>query len=321
MPIRPVSFVAAAALVLTAGCGFARVTTRLQAPEPPVPSSSEYILSAHPTALQSQGCTAGKQAVSTHLSSGLYILDFGAPDDTILGGFQYGTLNFDLNFDALPTVKTAVEEWVKGFRRCSASYWKIWLHPHAYVGVGTSNYEGQTNYADGQAWASMVNGLNLWFRRHGISSEFTAVGASDMEEGWNSPANTIAWVKGYNSVGKASLGSYLYDYGDDANGLNPGNGWTAEDVWYVANGASLDYPIPEIYYTADATQDWAPLSLWAYENEGRAIVFKGVMTEHGANPSTLTPEQGWLALYQALAANPHTAQSNIEFLTDVTEPS
>lgn len=313
-----------AVVTATAGCGRsqpAAAQTASSAPlVAPAATTSFYMNTTAPTVLRQDGCTAGTQAVSGGVRQGLYILDFGQPQSWYVLGPHFGTMDFGSNLDTIAAITAAAEAWMTGYRSCTPNRLEWWRIPHATLGIGTSNYQGATDSQHGMAWGAMINDLNLWARSHGDAYAIQVVGASDMEVNWNSPANTIAWVNGYNKVAKASLGSLLYDYGDDANGLNPGNGWTVYDLWYVANGAKLDYPIPEIYYTADATSDWALLSLWAYTHEGRAIIFKGIMTEHAANPATLTPAQGWEALVTALQISGQTADNTIPSVTDMRHP-
>lgn len=86
----------------------------------------------------------------------------------------------------------------------------------------------------------------------------------------------------------------------------------------MAYGAALNWPVPEIYYTADATLDWQPLSRWAYNQHGYPITFLGTLTEYAADSTTLTPAAGWRALYNALNSDPRTAQATLPYATDIT---
>lgn len=306
---------------MTGGCGCALSTVDMAIQgTPPATTTSLYLNSTNPTLLRRYGCTAGEQAVTDGIHQGLYILDFGQPQTWIgIGGSQMGTRDYGGNFDTMTMISDAAEAWIQGYRACVPGRLHWWKVPHAILGVGTNNKVpgGGTTRQGGQAWAEMINTLNLWVRHHGDAFAVQVAGASDMETGWNSPQNTIAWVDGYNQVAKASLGSVLYDFGDDAGGLNPGDGWTAYDVWYIANGAKLDFPIPEIYYPADATLDWAPLSAWALAHEGRPIDFRGVMSEQAAAPSTLSAAQGWSDLVTALHQIGQTDSNPIPFATNI----
>ncbi len=306
---------------MAGGCGRVLATTHAAIHgAPPTTTSSLYLNTTNPTVLRQYGCTAGEQAVTAGVHQGLYILDFGQPQTWVgTGGPQIGTRDYGGNFDTITMISNAAEAWIQGYRACVPGGLRWWKVPHAVLGVGTNNKlpGGGTTRQGGQAWAEMINALNLWARHHGDAFDVQVAGASDMETGWNSPTNTIAWVNGYNQVAKASLGSVLYDFGDDAGGLNPGGGWTAYDVWYIANGAKLDLPIPEIYYPADASLDWAPLSAWALVHEGRLIDFKGVMSESAAAPSTLTAAQGWSDLVTALQQIGEANPTHVPFATDI----
>lgn len=122
-----------------------------------------------------------------------------------------------------------------------------------------------------------------------------------MEVGWNTASSTRNWVDGYNSTANYRL----YDYGDDAGGVNPGvDGWTADDG-YVAYGAPRDWPVPEIYNTQCATLGWGLI------NANTPMIFMGTLTEYAADPNTFTPSQGWTALSN------YTGQS-MTYSTDIT---
>jgi hypothetical protein len=150
-------------------------------------------------------------------------------------------------------------------------------------------------YAAGQAWGNMVNSVQSFIANNGYTV-VGAYGAGDLETEWNSFTNTSNMVKGYNNTS-----SRLYfDFGDDTPGY-----WSDYDVWYVAWGASASVPLPEIYYTADATYDWEPLDVWACNNEGGTMGFKGTMSEDASG--TASPSQPFDDMYNALGSNSCTA--------------
>ena len=279
-----------------------------QAASSPAVTTTRYVTNPDQSRFWSLGCQDGTNAVYNGPANGVVILDFGQPM-TWNNGATFGTYDFGNHLDSIVTITAVTEGYLKGWWDCTPAN-----GPTVRLALGTSNYKGSTTYAHGQAWARMVNDINTWITNNGYGSQLYARGANDMEISWNTPAATRAWIDGYNSVAQYPL----YDYGDAEGGTHPPNGWTPEDVWYKAYGATQNWPIPEIYYTANATQNWQPISLWAYQNKGRAIYFIGVLTEHAADSTTLTPAQGWQALYSALNSDRRTAQSNIPYLTDIT---
>lgn len=285
----------------------------------PAPASAatapQYTITRYvtkPNNAYSWGVAAGQAATSNGPNSGVIILDFGKPQTwTQNGQTVYGSLLLD-NSTKVTTdqIATYVENFLQGF----------WNNtpvngPFVKLVIGTNNIGSSTNNTHGQAWANLVNNVNSWISSNGYGVQEEAIGGSDIEIAWNTASSSRNWVDGYNSTAQHAL----YDYGDDAGGTNPNqNGWTANDVWYVAYGATWDWPVPEIYYTVDATLDWQPLSLWAYNNKGNRINFMGTLTEYAADSTTLTPAQGWSALYNALNSDSRTAQSSLSYSTDIT---
>lgn len=272
----------------------------------PAYSVTRYVSTVDPARWYNLGCEAGQQATDSGPGDGIVILDFGQPQNW---GNRFGTLDFGGHQDSIATITEVAQSWLQGFWDCTPQD-----GPTVKLGLGTSNYKGSTTYAHGRAWAKLVNSVAGWVAAQGYGSQLSVRGASDMEIGWNSPANTRAWVDGYNAAGHYPL----YDYGDDAGGVYPDGGWTAEDIWYKAYGAALNWPVPEIYYPADATDDWQPLSLWAVENKGKPIVFVGTLTQYAADTQSLSPAEGWQALYDALGSDERTAQPGLPYATDIT---
>lgn len=298
----------AAATLLIVAALTAGASSPARAASPPAVTTTRYVSNPDPSRFWTLGCNDGTYATYNGPQNGVVILVFGQPM-TWNGGSTFGTYDFGNHLDSTATITAVAEGYLKGWWDCTPKN-----GPTVRLGVGTSNYKGSTTYAHGKAWALMVNDINNWIVNNRYGSQLYARGANDMEISWNSASATRAWVDGYN----AAADYPLYDYGDAENGVDSANGWTAEDVWYKAYGAPQNWPIPEIYYTANATRNWQPISLWAYKNKGRPIYFLGVLTQYAADPDTLSPSQGWLALYNALNSDTRTAQQDIPYLTDIT---
>jgi len=271
---------------------------------PPPYTTSLYETTTYYVTLYNQGCSAGQSGVT-----GVVVLDFGEPDNS---GSTYGTYDFGSHFDSDTAILHAAANFAQGFWNCARGN-------SIDLAVGLSNYNGVGRYwsnaqwyTAGSQWAQMINSVESFVVNNGYSSRITVDGADDIEVEWATAAQSENFVNGF--AASIQTNHWLYDYGDDSGGTNPGYGWTAYDVWYCAYGAYPSYPIPEIYYNVDATLDWEPLDLWAVSNEGYPMYIIGVMTEY---PTGNTPAQGWTDMLNALDSNPSTAQNTIPWSTNI----
>lgn len=241
----------------------------------------------------------------------LAIIDFGAPCylGTTGNPTEYGTQLFGWRTcTPLRSIAAMAQDFVSGYLSTHGPG-----SPAEIIGVGTSNsYTGALPCspgcyamsdtemrAHGQSWFStVVSQINGQGRA-------TIWAASDIEQeacntgNYYCVAPTRAWVDGYRSAAGltqatacgASSSKLMADYGDDV----VGNGdWTAADIYYVAYGAPGSCAVPEIYYSANATE-WAQLSSQAQQP---AITFTGVMSEGGLSGS-LCSDNSWSALANA----------------------
>lgn len=249
----------------------------------PAYTTSLYENTTDSTTMYNQGCSAA------HGAAGLVVMDWGQPVSLSSG---YGTYDFGGADVSDASILHAVANYVLGVWSCRTSTTDL------AVAIGESNYGSSTSnwYADGQAWGSMVNSVQSYISNNGYSNVVGAYGAGDLETEWNSYSVTSSMVNGYNNTS-----SRLYfDFGDDTPGY-----WSDSQVWYVAWGAADSEPLPEIYYTADATSDWESLDVWACNNEGGTMDFKGTMSENASG--TDSPSQSFDDMYNALGANSCTA--------------
>mgnify|MGYP001454606705 CR=1 FL=1 len=236
---------------------------------------SYYESTTDSATLYSQGCSAARGP------AGVVVLDFGEP--WYSGG--YGTIDFASHFDSDTAILHAAANFALGAWRCRRSHFLT-------VAIGTSNHGGYVSYNAGVAWGNMVNRVEGYIRHNNYNSSVGADGAIDAETEWNSFAATSSFVKGYNH---ANQKRWLWDYGDDTPGY-----WSDSQVWYVSYGAGNERLLPEIYYNADATQDWAMVVRWACST-GRHMRFEGVMAE--AVSGTNSPAAAFNALYTAIGTN------------------
>ncbi|HLI69281.1 MAG TPA: hypothetical protein VKV19_05935 [Ktedonobacteraceae bacterium] len=262
----------------------------------PAYTISLYENTTDATTMYNQGCSAAQGA------PGLIVLDWGQPVD--LGSGTYGTYDFGGADVSDTSILHAVANFALGVWDCRTSSTDL------AIAIGESNYGSATSnwYADGQAWGNMVNSVQSYISNNGYSNVVGAYGAGDLETEWNSYSVTSSMVNGYNNTS-----SRLYfDFGDDTPGY-----WSDFQVWYVAWGAVDSMPLPEIYYTADATYDWEPLDVWACNNEGGTMDFKGTMSENASG--TDSPSQSFNDMYNALGSNSCTAggRSTMIFETQI----
>jgi hypothetical protein len=267
----------------------------------PTSTVSLYESTTDAATMYNQGCNAARG------TPGLIILDWGQP--VYFGNNIYGTYDFGGNDDTDDSIMHAVADFAQGAWSCRTPSSDI------AIGIGESNYYSGNAiplttaawYADGQQWGILVNSVQSFISDNSYSI-VGANGAGDLETGWENFTLTSSLVNGYNSVT-----SHIYfDFGDDAPGM-----WTNYQVWYVADGAADNLPLPEIYYSGNATDDWGPLDQWACLNEGGPMYFKGTMSQNDS--ATLSPTQSFSTLYNALTSNSCTASnlSSMIFSTQI----
>ena len=274
---------------------------KLQSRGIPASTISIYEATTNAGVMQNQGCSAARR------SPGLIVLDWGQP--VYFGNGIYGTYDFGGHDDTDTAILHAVANFAYGAWVCRTHSTNI------AIAIGQSNYySGHAIplatwawYADGQQWGRMVNSVQSFLTNNHYNI-IGAYGAGDLEVEWMNFALTKSMVDGYNSV----TSRIYFDFGDASPGW-----WTSYQLWYIAYGARDNVPLPEIYYRADATYDWAVLDRWACNNEGGPIYFKGAMSENVSG--TNSPAQAFSDLYNALAADSCTARylSGMIFSTQI----
>lgn len=283
----------------------------------PPATTSRYMSTIAGSTLYNEGCNQGSAR-----QSGVVVLDFGQPQ---FQNSAYGTLLFDgVTFASVAQIENAVENFLSGYWNCSPD------GSYVTLVIGTSNYLGSTNYSHGQAWGQMVNHVGDWISQPpSFVAKETVAGGIDAEMDYNSAQNTRDWVNGYSSVRQY----YYYDYGScDGCGSAtyptscpsqaPNNGWTLDDIWYVAWNAPPAFPLPEIYATSGFhAGQWYCMSLYAYNKDGLRMNIKGTFTQWQAcacPPSgTNKPDEGWSQIYLKLNADSRTVQ-DVPWSTDIT---
>lgn len=134
--------------------------------------------------------------------------------------------------------------------------------------------------AAGQAWAASVDRLQSWVTGNGWGWQITVAAGADFEgDGyppWSCAAPTRSFIDGY-GAGSTSRGR-LYDFGDP---FTSAACWSEGDVYYAAWGATLDWPLAEVYspYFLGRWTDGSQGNSPGLEATFGAIHHMGVMTE------------------------------------------
>ncbi len=276
---------------------------------PTTPSYYEYYPYVGECATGSgSSCPLYQQGQATSAAAGLVVIDFGAPCSTQTSPAQYGTQLFEGSVCTPDSsLQPLIQAWIDGYESDHGAG-----TPAMTLGIGTSNsqnaidpnppYEPASLQLSAQGWYQLVTAA---YSIPG-SAPIVRWGASDIEQassGWWDGTDSATWVQyysqaaGFTTAQPCSLGTpaFLGDYGDDIlGGSGSGDGWTAAQVYQVAQGTPGTCAVPEIYYQSMATE-WSALSA-AFEASPSVpgITFTGVMVE--AVSGTLTASEAWTAL-------------------------
>jgi len=289
---------------------------------PPIFGTSYYVKNPDYNTLYSLGCAQANAAPGVDIVA---VLDFGEPAyvGTTYGAYIWDAPNY--TFKSTSNISQSVEGFISGFYVCSQT------GTHLTVAVGVNNQGSATTNAHGVAWAQMINNLNTWIvTPPSYGSRVSARGGMDIEQTppFGTAAATRAWVDGYSAAYRPP--SLYYNFGscDGCPYVAPcptcqlAQDWSVNDVWYVTYGTVANYPLPDIYNSTNAAQ-WYQMSLYGYTNHGGSMVFWGSMTEYGACQQrdhcagiNNMPSTGYVELYNALNADPKTAQT-LKWSTDI----
>jgi hypothetical protein len=240
---------------------------------------------------QSVGCADSGAATA---QNGYVILAVGRQ---VLGsGAQQWFTGKVISYADLATV---ISSYAKGWAGCHG--------PPVTIAIGTSNYgtSGTLGAPGGAEWAALVAGI-------AAPKRVTIAGANDIEPSWGPVTASRAWVDAY----VAATSRPLLDTGS-ADGCpilgqatHPcNNGWTQDDVWYVATGAGPNvYAMPEIYSPNGAqAEQWALISAAAMTADHAKLRVGAILSEAVAcaqagpcpgidNSPTEAWSKGWGAL-------------------------
>jgi hypothetical protein len=264
---------------------------------------SFYMSSANTTTAYNRGCNQGGADATYHASS-VVVLDFG-------GQLSNGSGSLMINGVSITNgqIEAATESFSKGYYTCARSKGDTTTILH--LGIGTNNSFQDVSQAGGAAWIKVVSVVQNSNKSHGYYAQVHMYAANDMEPGFGGAAATINWVHGVTSISGLDYLNYGSADGCPQTSSNNGacnNGWNQYDVWYVSNGPTQGHPIPEIYYPAQASQ-WAMLSLYGAQHQGRRMNIWGPLDEYVLNTSTNTAAQAWNQLWSDVNNNSATKQN------------
>jgi hypothetical protein len=300
------------------------------APAAPPATISYYVYGAYLAQCgpgTTTGCPLYNFGASTYPSSstpaGLVILAFGAPcynPNTLV----YGTQLFN-TYVCTPDsqLATLANAWIRGYENANPT-----RTTPTILGLGSSN---SITGADPPGYnltpSQMYTAGHGWFQNvvkpvatsaTGLAAPLTVWAASDIEQSspypdgsppdWYQAYITRPWLDGYQAATGTVIGTkcgattpyQMVNFGDYVVPNKPG--WTPADVYFVSWGAPLACALPEIYYTANATE-WKQLNDWAASQHLAQIQFTGVMTEDGQG-GTLPAADSWNALANATMQSP-----------------
>lgn len=213
---------------------------RAYAASQPLTDRSCYVQDANTGTVSQLGCSQGNYDAGHGDANSSVTLDFGG-QTTVSGGqgtqpafAPYPLTNDQVILDAY--------NFAVGYFNCTGADTSSLL----YLFVGTNN-SLDLSYATGEDWAGVVNAVRDKVDGGGYASQVAVLGADDIEDEFAGPSPTLDWVSGYSAVAQVGYA----DYGD-AGSCPPDrgclNGWTPQEVYQVASGASYaDFPTPEIY--------------------------------------------------------------------------
>jgi hypothetical protein len=280
--------VAAASIALASGLALAAPTAAA-----PAPLAAWYVYGSSPSDLQSYAYTRGCDFAEAQPGAaiGMLLLDFGAARK--LDSSTWGAVDFSNTTFSNSEILAALERAADGYHNC---------HVRGSVDVvyGNSNFQlSGSGMSTTDAWyagyhqSQRSKDLHDYQVSKGYDSQ-TSDAASDMEPSWDGQLITKQLVNGDESQGWA----LYYDFGSadgcPQSGSADGScnhGWHVSDVGYVSyHGLAL--PLPEIYYTANASQ-WTVVRKWWDGNQGSDYFFGGVTASTGVG---LTPASAWSTL-------------------------
>jgi len=290
------------AVLVATGWTLALAPPALAVEEKPPTDWSFYITTPDTNTAYNLGCNQGAfDASFSPPANSLVVLDFGGqlPDGS-------GTLLIDGIRVSNGDIEAAAEAFSAGYWVCTGSDTSSVLS----LSIGTNNSYYDVSSSGGQTWANVIADIIASNQANGYDAQISVGGGNDIEPSWDTAANTEAWVNGYSSINPAWYANYGSADGCPTGSASNGacnNGWRQFDVWWVSWGALPAYPLPEIYFQANANQ-WTMISLYGATYQGSKMGFLGPLDENDLDASTFTSAQSWNALWSGLNSRSQTAE-------------
>jgi hypothetical protein len=255
----------------------------------PNPVTAWYMYGSSASDLKSYAYAHGCDFAQAQPGSGIRVLllDFGAArklDSSTWGAVDFSNTRFS-NADILAALERAAD----GYHNCHVRGGVDIAYGNTNYNLAKSGMSGTDAWYAGYHQAERSEDLFHYQAAKGYTSQTSDV-ASDLEPSWESASTTKQLVNGDQAQGWA----LDYDFGSadgcPQSGSADGacnNGWHVSDVGYVSfHGLAL--PLPEIYYSANASQWTVVRKQW-----GGQYFFAGLTGSTGVG---LSPASAWSAL-------------------------
>lgn len=285
----------------------------------PTNTISRYMATASTQAHYDLGCERSRRKVGGPIG-----LIYGKP---VLVGSSQGASLYGNPDATVAQIETAAKQFVQGYRDCAINA------PQIILIIATTNDDSdpeRVTSAHGAAWADLVDAVATWTSGQGYTALVNVQGGSDIEPGFNSVADSRAWVDGYESVNNRAMWNLGSADGcpQSGNGTVNGscnNGWKQLDVLYVSWLLPSAVPLPQIYTNnSSVAKQWRYIKLYGVVSQSRTMTLQGSLTQWNAcqevgcaSDIDNTPSQGWQQLFDQLNADARTAQS-LSWSTDIS---
>jgi hypothetical protein len=258
----------------------------------PSPVSAWYVYGSSPSELASNAYARGCAFARNQPGGGrrMLLLDFGAARK--LDPDRWGTIDFSSTTVSNADILRALEAAADGYHDCHVRGSVDIVYGNSNYHLSASGMSGTDAWYAGYHQSERAEDLSDYQVANGYDSQ-TSDAASDMEPSWDAPLITKQLVNGDFAQGWALYFDFGSADGCPQSGSSDGpcnNGWDVSDVGYVSYHG-LAFPLPEIYYTANADQWTVVRKLWNANHGG--YTFAGVTATTGAG---LTPGAAWNTL-------------------------
>jgi hypothetical protein len=255
----------------------------------PAPVTAWYMYGVSSTDLQSAAYTHGCAFAKAQPDTGtrMLLLDFGAARK--LNSSTWGAVDFSNTTFSNADILAALERAADGYHNCHVRGGVDIVYGNTNYHMSNSGMSATDAWYAGYHQSERSKSLADYQSSKGYGSQ-TSDAASDMEPSWDGQLITKQLVNGDQGQGWALYFDFGSADGCPQSGSSDGpcnNGWHLSDVAYVSyHGLAL--PLPEIYYTVNASQ-WTVIRKW-WNNTNGPFFFAGATASTGVG---LTPASTW----------------------------